>query len=808
MSRHCLISLYVLLLLPTGVFAQSVTVSGAVADTSGAVVPGATVVLAGPAGSQTTVSGAEGEYTFRNVAAGTYQVTVTLAGFAPATQSVTVASANVTVPRLTLALGTLGETVVVSASRTDTALADAPATMSVVTSEALASTPAQNYADLLRGVPGVNAVQLSARDINLTSRQATSTLSNSELVLVDGRSVYLDFFGLVLWDFVPTNLADVKQVEVIRGPASAVWGANALTGVVNIITKSPREQKGTTVSLSAGGFSRDAGSGVGKGAGGIFGANATYADAPNSIWSYRVSAGYFNSDAFPRPTGQIPVIADPRNPSTTVGGAFYPADGTGATGTAFTNRGTSQPKFDMRVDQEISGGRITYAGGVAGSSGIIHTGIGPFDIQKGSYIGYGKVNYTRGALKLNAFTNLVSAEAPNLLLVNPSTGQPLQLNFSTQTYDFEAGDAVRVGQRQVIAFGGNVRRNNFDITIAPAAENRTELGAYAQDEIFIDPVRLTVGGRVDKFGNLADPVFSPRIAAIVKVAPQHSVRASFNRAFRSPSVINNYLNTQIVVPTDLSPLGIARSFPLVVNAVGSTIPINGAPQAELTEESLTAYEVAYTASIARTTATAAFYVNDLDDNINFVQLPNNVDPYTAQNPPPGWPLPPAILTLLAARGIFLPRTAFTYLNLGPVREKGLELSLDQRIAPGLSAFVNYSWQAKPTVIDSATPFPAEELALPPTNRFNVGASYDGPRYLASGAVQYADKAFWSDVLSSPYHGYSDAYTMVNGSFGIKWMRGRVPTMLKGTNLLNQDIQQHVFGDIIKRSIVAEVRFAY
>jgi outer membrane receptor protein involved in Fe transport len=808
MSRHRFIFVCLLLSFPTYVFAQSVTVSGAVVDSSGAVVPGATVVLAGPGGSQTTVSGAEGEYSFRNVAAGTYRVTVTLAGFAPATQSVTVASANVTVPQVTLALGTLGETVVVSASRIDTALADAPATMSVVTSETLASTPAQNYADLLRGVPGVNAVQLSARDINLTSRQATSTLSNSELVLVDGRSVYLDFFGLVLWDFVPSNLGDVKQIEVIRGPASAVWGANALTGVVNIITKSPREQKGTTVVLSAGGFSRDAGSGVGKGAGGIFGANATYADAPNSTWSYRVSAGYFDSDAFPRPTGQIPVITDPRNPSTTVGGALYPTDGAGATGTAFTNRGTSQPKFDMRVDQEISGGRITYAGGIGGSQGIIHTGIGPFDIQKGSYIGYGKVNYTRGALKLNAFTNLVSAEAPNLLLVNPSTGQPLQLNFSTQTYDFEAGDAVRVGQRQVITFGGNVRRNNFDITIAPAAENRTELGAYAQDEIFVDPVRLTIGGRVDKFGNLADPVFSPRIAAIVKVAPEHTVRASFNRAFRSPSVINNYLNTQIVAPTDLSPLGIAQPFPLVVNAVGSKIPINGTGQPDLVEESLTAYEVAYTASIARTTATAAFYVNDLDDNINFVQLPNNLDPYTAQNPPPGWPLPPAVLTLLAARGIFLPRTAFTYLNLGPVREKGFELSVDQRFARGVSAFANYSWQAKPIVLDSATPFPAEELALPPTNRFNVGANFDGARFLGSGAVQYADKAFWSDVLSSPYHGYSDAYTMVNGSFGVKWMNGRVTTMVKVTNLLNQDIQQHVFGDIIKRSIVGEVRFAY
>ena len=323
---------------------------------------------------------------------------------------------------------------------------------------------------------------------------------------------------------------------------------------------------------------------------------------------------------------------------------------------------------------------------------------------------------------------------------------------------------------------------------------------------------------MDKFGNLADPVFSPRLAAVVKVAPEHTIRASFNRAFRSPSVINNYLSTQIVAPTDLSALApllppplqpaVAQPFPLVVNAVGSRIPINGVAQAELTEESLTAYEIAYTASIGRTTATAAFYVNDLDHNINFVQLPSNLDPYTAQNPPPGWPLPPAILAVLAARGIFLPRTAFTYLNLGPVREKGLELSVDQRIRAGITAFANYSYQADPTVIDSATPFPPDELALPPTNRFNVGANFDGARFLGSGAAQYAGKAFWSDVLTTPYHGFTDAFTMVNGSFGVKWMQGRVTTMVKVTNLLNQDIQQHVFGDIIKRSVVGEVRFQY
>src|SRR3954470_15521970 len=746
--------------------AQTATVAGTVVDQANLAVPGATVTLSGSSNA-TTTSDARGEYSFRDVPSGTYRVSATLVGFAPAVQErVVVGGAAVTVPALTLTIASVTDTVVVTASRSDEKLIDAPATMTVIPAAVLASTPAQNYGDLLRAVPGVNVIQMSARDINVTSRQNTGTLSNSQLVLLDDRSIYLDFFGFVAWDFLPSNLSDVKQIEVIRGPASAVWGANALTGVVNVITKSPREAPGETASISFGGFSRDAGSTAGKGMGGIFGANASVAQAPNSRWSYRLSAGYYSSDALPRPTGQIPLITDPRDPTATVGGAHYPADATGAPGTAYQNSGTSQPKFDARVDQEINDGRITYASGVAGTSGIVHTGIGPFDIQSGSYMGYAKVNYRKRGLKLNAFTNSTSAQAPNRLLVDPTTARPLQLDFSTQTYDFEAADTRQAGSRQVFTYGGNVRRNNFDITIAPAAENRTELGAYVQDEIFLDPVRLTLGGRVDKFGNLSDPVFSPRLAAIVKVTPQHTVRASFNRAFRSPSVINNYLNTQIVAPTDLSALApllppplaplVAQPFPLVVNAVGSKIAINGTAQADLAEESLTAYEVAYTASIARTTATAAFYVNDLDRNINFVQLPNNLDPYTAQNPPPGWPLPPAILSVLAARGIFLPRTAFTYLNLGPVREKGLELSLDQRIAPGVSGFVNYSWQAKPTVIDSATPFPAEELALPPTNRFNVGANYDGPRFLGSGAVQYADKAFWSDVLSSPYHGYSDA----------------------------------------------------
>lgn len=775
-------------------------------------------MLVGAGGRQTAFTGPQGEYEFSRVGAGTYDLIVSLVGFAQGTRSgVAVGNTGVQVPPIELTVARFSETVVVSAARAETSLVDAPATMSVVGAATLTTTPAQNFGDLLRSVPGVNVIQLSARDVNITSRQATSTLSNSQLVLLDGRSLYLDFFGIVLWDFLPNNINDIKQIEVIRGPASAVWGANALTGVVNVITKSPREAPGTEVSLSAGLFSRDAGSTAGEGPGGIFGGNVSVSDVVNDRWSYRVSAGYFNSEAFPRPSGRIPIIADPRKPGATVGGALYPDDRSGAIGTAYENRGTSQPKFDLRIDQDLGGdSRLTYQGGVAGTEGIIYTGLGPFDMRSGSYMGYGKINYSRRALRLNAFVNFVDATAPNLLLLDPSTRGPLQLNFSTQTYDVEAGDAVALGTRHVVSFGGNVRRNNFDMTIAPAAENRTEVGVYGQDEVIFDRVRLTLGARVDKFGNLSDPVFSPRLAAVFKPVANHSARVSFNRAFRSPSVINNYIDTGIIVPTDLRGIGpllppplrplVATPFPLIVRAVGSTLPIGSTPQAELTEESLTAYEVSYTGTFAdRTTVGLAFYVNDLDDNINFVQLPSSLDPYTVANPPPGWALPRTLVGLLAQRGIFLPRTAFTYLNLGPVRQKGLELSADHRLMRGLTAFANYSWQADPEILEDPNPFPPEELALPPKHRFNTGFNFDGGRYLGSASVNYSDRAFWTDVLTSGYHGFTDAYTMVNGSVGVKWRQGRVTTLLKMTNIFNEDIQQHVFGDIIKRSAIFEVR---
>ncbi|HEY6547475.1 MAG TPA: TonB-dependent receptor, partial [Vicinamibacteria bacterium] len=746
------------------------------------------------------------------------------------------------------------EVVVVSASRTETTLINAPATISVIGTDTLETSPAQNFGDLLRSTPGLNVIQSSARDINMTSRQGTSTLANSQLVLLDGRSIYLDFFGLVLWDFVPQSPSEIKQIEVVRGPASAVWGANALTGVVNIITKSPRDAEGFNLNLQGGLFSRSEGSREDDGSGYLYGANFSYAQAPSEKWAWRLSAGYYNSDPYSRPTGRVPLDCHPlgvtpcRNAAGgavpggfPLGGAAYPTDGSGQGN--FQNDGTSQPKVDLRVDQELgeggSGGRLTYQGGYSGTTGIVHTGIGPFQIEKGSYLTYGKLQWTKNALRIGFFGNFTDVEAPNLLLSDPNTGQPVALNFKTQTYDFDFSNSNVLGGKHILTYGGNYRRNNFDITLTPNSKDRNEFGAYIQEEFFTEHFRASIGIRADKFGNLDDVVWSPRISLMFKPGTRQSIRLSYNRAFRSPSVVNNYLDQDIFSPTpvDLRALGALvpplrplipqEPFFLLVKNKGSE---EVTPQYNLVQESLDAYELAYTGSFGNTTLGIAVYLNKQDDNINFVQLtPTSDFPqglpgltyYSPQNPARGvgavtgqpYTLSPVLMGALgqipAPFGpIRLPETVATYLNLGPIENKGVELSLDHAFSDSFSAFANYSYQDVPEIKDADSgqiQYPVNEVGIPSKNRFNLGLNYNSKRYLGSVSLNYADEALWTDVLSNAYHGYTDSFALLNGSFGIKWRDGKVITSIKGTNLANQTVQQHVFGDIMKISAAFEVR---
>jgi len=672
------------------------------------------------------------------------------------------------------------ETVVVSASKTEEKLINAPATMTVIGPQTIQSAPTQNFAELLRAVPGMNITQVSARDINVTMRGATGTLATGQLALLDGRSLYQDFFGFVMWDFLPVNLNEIKQIEVIRGPASAVWGANALYGVVNVITKSPREMQGTSALLGIGGFDRNTGNAAtSESAGTLFYISGTHAQAVNDRLAFKISAGGYTQDPYARPSGTIPCD---RAEVCTVARVSYPP---------YTNQGTTQPKFDARVDYDYrDGGKLVVSGGAAGTDGIMHTGIGPFDIDSGSVMGYAKANYTRKGFKAAFFTNILDGNAANLLTRDQS-GSPIALAFNTKTIDFEASNVQTFQNRHVVTYGGNFRYNTFDLSLAPLADNRKEAGGYVQDEMFLSKTyRLVAGVRVDDFDYLDTAVASPRVAFLVKPDDNDTFRISYNRAYRSPSVINNFLDVTIVEPVDLgrfTPLLTGQSYPLGVKSIGNT---------DLKETSVDAFEVGYTGVVAkgRAIVSAAFYVNRTKNDILFTE--DTSKRYFSANPPPGWPaiLVPA-LNLIGG----LPST-FTYLNFGKTTQKGFELGVNSTLNQYVGLFANYSYQATPKVN-----FALSEVNLPAKNRFNAGFNFTQGRYLGDLNVTYSDGAFWQDVLDAPYHGTTASYTLVNGGFGVKWAKDRITTSVKGTNLGNQTIQQHVFGDIIKRQVVGELR---
>ncbi len=673
------------------------------------------------------------------------------------------------------------ETVVVSASRASEKLVNAPSTMSVITENQIEIAPSQNFAELLRSVPGVNITQISARDINVTSRGSTGTLATGQLALLDGRSLYQDFFGFVMWDFLPVNLNEVKQVEVIRGPASAVWGANALNGVVNVITKAPREMQGTSAVLGFGTFDRASG----EDAGSLWYVSGTHAAAINDRWAFKISAGGYSQDALSRPTGAIPcensdVCSGPRG--------TYPG---------FQNQGSTQPKFDARVDYDFADGRkLSFSGGAAGTDGMMHSGIGPFDIESGTTMAYGKANYSKGGLRASIFTNILRGDADNLLSVDPLTKQPITFDFKSNTYDLDISNVQAFAGRHVLSYGGNFRMNFFDLSIAPTSDDRTEFGVFAQDEIFLSNMfRWVVGARVDRFDYIDDFVFSPRTTFMIKPQENQTFRVSYNRAYRSPSVINNHLNLVIAEPIDIRGLAAAVGIPPSAVPNPYPLPINITGNTDLQEQSLDAFELGYSATIGRTVLSAAFYHNWIKNEILFTEDP--AGRYTAANPPANWPLPPGLINFVPGQSL---TGRFTYMNFGKSTQQGLELGVNTQLNEMFDVFVNYSWQGEPEPED----FDLSELNLPATNRFNAGVSFSHKRFLANLSVSYSDSAYWQDVLTDPYHGTTDAYTLVNGGIGYRW-NDRFTTSIKAVNLANDDVQQHVFGDITKRQISAELR---
>src|ERR1700678_3700118 len=141
---------------------------------------------------------------------------------------------------------------VTSVSKKEQQLSKTGAAIFVITQDDIRRSGATNIPDLLRLAPGVDVAQVDANRWAISIRGFNDQHADKVLVLIDGRSVYSPSFSGVFWDMVDVPLEDIDRIEVIRGPGGTVWGANAMNGVINIITKSAEATKGGLVSAGAG----------------------------------------------------------------------------------------------------------------------------------------------------------------------------------------------------------------------------------------------------------------------------------------------------------------------------------------------------------------------------------------------------------------------------------------------------------------------------------------------------------------------------------------------------------------------------
>ncbi len=183
---------------------------------------------------------------------------------------------------LNLSLQQLSDVEVTSVSKKAEKASQAAAAIYVITQEDIRRSGLQNVPELLRMVPGLQVAQSGSQNWSITSRGFNGQFANDLLVMIDGRTVYNPIFSGVYWDMQNLMIEDIERIEVIRGPGATLWGANAVNGVINIITKTAKDTQGTLLTASGGNQER-----VSTG--------ARYGGTEGDL-AYRTYAQYFNDN--------------------------------------------------------------------------------------------------------------------------------------------------------------------------------------------------------------------------------------------------------------------------------------------------------------------------------------------------------------------------------------------------------------------------------------------------------------------------------------------------------------------------------
>jgi iron complex outermembrane receptor protein len=450
---------------------------------------------------------------------------------------------------------------VTSVSRTEEKLSQTASAVFVIGPEDIRSSGALNIPDLLRMVPGVDVAQITANTWAISIRGFDSRFSNKLLVLLDGRAVYTPTFGGVFWDVLNLPLEDIERLEVIRGPGGSVWGANAVDGVINIITSKASETKGALV--TAGGGNLDQGFGT-----------VQYGGTLEGKTDYRIYTKYQNENHTPNSEGQAG------------GDAWHLLNG------------------GFRTDTSLSASDSLMV------QGNIYTGGENIPVTRLESISSPNFQFTDSPANLSGgyiqslWNHTFSARTGTTLEFSYDTYQrndALREGRKTQNVEFQ--HHILWGNRQNILWGLGARYTtshsdgNLLVSLNPPVASGYLFSSFVQDEIALIPYRLylTVGAKLERnYYTGWAPMPSARVAWLI--SDHNMLWAAYSRPIRTPA------DTDEAIHSAISEFTGAGGIPVLLEITGNPNYQN---------EIMSAYELGYRTTFSRKfSIDFASYFND------------------------------------------------------------------------------------------------------------------------------------------------------------------------------------------------------
>jgi iron complex outermembrane receptor protein len=391
---------------------------------------------------------------------------------------------------------------VTSVSKKEQKLSQVAAALFVINQEDIRRSGALNIPDVLRMVPGLDVAQINANTWAISARGFNGQFSNKLLVLIDGRTVYTPTGGGVYWDTQDVPLEDIERIEVIRGPGATVWGANAVNGVINVITKQAKDTKGARG--TAGGGTQEQAFGTVQ-YGGKIGQDASYRVFTKYLDQNNLSdlAGQRSNDGWHLLHGGFRVDGSlSHDGSLTVQGDLY----RGREGATIAHIASISPP-DNQIVQRLA------------------------DLSGGNLLGrWNRVLSSRSDITVQLYVDRYIRSGP-------------EANENRTTVDFDFQQHLVVGSRQDLVWGAGYRRSadliggTIDEAWIPAARTLQLFSAFVQDEITLKPERafVTLGTKLEH-NDLTGFDIEPSIRMTWTPSARDTVWAAISDAARTPAL--------------------------------------------------------------------------------------------------------------------------------------------------------------------------------------------------------------------------------------------------------------------------------